>query len=486
MIKYDSIEKYSRIHPNKPALIDKNGVLSWAEFRYATYKLISVISLSNSIEGNPCLYISRNSNSLALLGAAFSTLGIPFQGLDYHLDMERLNDLVKLLNVKNIFISNEFKNKLNDISGCEVHCIETYVDEVKIKLDDHNSDNIQINNNPIKNYVFTFGADGTPKTGCRTDSFEKKLFQSLQSKYSFNGNDIHLICMPMHHASSLIWMKLFLLLGCTVVICNYENNYNLYEIMHRHNISTTILSPMILKEVVEGLNQEDKEIYFPALRFIITCGKNYTMRLKHDAINVLGNIIHEYYGSPETGINTILDSDKTLKYPGSVGCELEGNKIKIINDNNETLTLETIGRIAINSYMNMDDYVEDTAEFVLLDGEKYLLTSDYGYKNAEGYLFVVKRGNHSSFINNHIIYGLENELLNLTYLFDVHVYAHDEKSISCINVIPKNYQPSSKIRSDIKAISQKYGISEPVININSELDYTLTGKLNHQYIHGHC
>ena len=477
MIKYDVIEKYSGIHPDKKALKDDRWEVTWSDFKLYTRRLIGVISKMDRLEVfYPSLFISNNSIDVVLLGAAFSSLGIPFQGLDYHLDILVIKKIIKDLNVKHVFISRELEVKFSDLSLiCNLHFLNDIIEKAK-KSTINEIEPIKTLSMPFKSFAFTSGTTGNPKIAYRLFSFDKRRFEYLQDKYLFTFSDIHLACLPMYHVSTTGWLRLFLGLGCTVVIHNFKNGYQLCETIHANHISTTILSPIILKHILSELGEDDKSTYFPSLRFVVTGGKNCSIKIKQEAIRKLGKIIYEYYGTTETGINTLLSTEEAIELPGSVGREFEGNKIAILSDQNTEVPAGEVGRIAIYSYMNFDGYLNHSADFVTLDRLKYVLTYDYGYKNVNGYLFIVQR---ASYIPKKVynFYGLENDVLDLGYLADVCISESKENDAVNIFVVPKRYYPYLKVQSDIKKISEKYGVKNSVVNVASELSYTLTGKI---------
>ena len=477
MIKYEMICQFSSLHPDKIALYDDKGAISWSKFRKYVLQLIHAIERNKIDYTKPILYLSENSKDIVLLGAAFSTLGVAFQGLDYHLDKGSIALLIQQLDVKHIFVSSKFLEKFVSLSAqCQVHHIEQFTKEAEY-IDSEPLNTIEKTPTlPFRSYSFTSGTTGIPKIVYRTTSFDKRRFEYLQNRYQFNTHDVHFTCLPLYHVSASGWLRLFLSLGCTCIVHNFDNSYKLCEIFHVKKISTALLSPHLVKQIMDQLTEGDALTYFPSLRFVITGGKNFPATFKKKAIRALGPVVYEYYGTTETGINTLLDPKEAFKYPGSVGREFEGNHIEILDKHNSPLPSGQTGRIAIHSYMNMDQYLHHISNFVMLDEKKYLITSDYGYKNAEGYLFIAKRATH---IENNIrnLYAMENEVVNLDYVADVAVYGKMNSDRVDINVVLNKYYPYRNLQADIKNISENYEISDISVHIVSMLDYTLTGKI---------
>lgn len=275
MIKYEVIQKFSKIHPNKPALIHDDRIISWGEFGEQTLHLIDRVNrISNFDASSPCLFISKNSTDIVLLGAALSSMCIPFQGVDYHLDVNIIKSIVKELNVKYVFVAGEFLEKFADLGEiCYIYQIEELVECAKISYNVLSYSIVPAPQSPFQSYAFTSGTTGVPKIVYRTKSFDKQRFEYLINRYKFNNNDTHLVCLPMYHVSSTGWLRLFLNLGCAVVIHNFKDSNQLCELIHSKCVSTTIMSPYILKQMVAKLDENSGLNFFPFLRFIITGGK---------------------------------------------------------------------------------------------------------------------------------------------------------------------------------------------------------------------
>lgn len=477
MINFELVDSFAKIHPKKNALDDGHLSLTWEEFRNYILFAVSELKKINTLQSQKLsIFLSKNTTEVIVLGSAFASLGIAFQGLDYHLEADKIISIIERLNINNVFVSREFATQFSFLKNrCTIHVIEDIFGLVILKSNRY-LNQIDKLNLLFKSYSFTSGTTGDPKIVYRTKSFDNKRFSYLKDRYNFNENDIHLVVLPLYHVSAVGWLRLFLSLGCSVTISNYTSGYQLCDVLVSKGISTTIMSPNMLKNMLDQIDDRGNAKYFEKLRFLITGGKNCSINLKMEAIRKLGKIVHEYYGTTETGINTLLDSDEAILYSGSVGKEFEGNKIVVVDNENRPLAKNEIGRIAINSYMNMDCYINSSMDEIYLDDERYIVTSDYGFKNEQGFLFVTQRANKriKSIYN---LYLLENKILNLPYVSDVYVRELIDSNGVLIDIVPKYYIPSVYIKKKIAEVARCLGVEKSEINPVSNLCYTLTGKI---------
>lgn len=478
MIKYETIKQLAHLHPHKPALCDGAKIISWQELSQGVFKLMeSLTKVWNFSSEAPGLYLSENSADIVMLGAAFSSLGIPLQGLDHSLSVKNLTQLIRQLNVEAVFISRPLRPSFLELEKvCKVYEIESFVEHSASMMLEGASVYSETNIKPFRSYAFTSGTTGIPKIVYRSSSFDKRRFEYLAKRYHFTGEDVHLACLPMHHVGTSGWLRLFMNLGCTTVIHNYVNAYQLCEIIHSSAITTTLMSARMLQQMAESLDHKTTTEFLPSLRFIMTGGKNFPHKVKTEVLAKLGDILHEYYGTTETGINALIDPQETKAKPESVGREFEGNEILVLDAENAPVKTGVIGRLAIHSYMTMDAYINHSADFIEINNKKFLLTADYGYKDPQGYLFITKRGlSHKSHSLNY--YSMENAVLNLPYVADALVTESDEDKVINVRIVPKKYHPQRILGNDIQELSRKYGFKDALVHIVPQLDYTATGKI---------
>jgi len=104
--------------------------------------------------------------------------------------------------------------------------------------------------------------------------------------------------------------------------------------------------------------------------------------------------------SPVTCVNP-LDGERK---PGSVGLPIPGVEMEIFDDQGARLAVEAIGEICVRGPNVMKGYwrlPEATAE--ALFGE-WLRTGDLGYKDADGYVFIVDRKKDMIIVNGMNVY----------------------------------------------------------------------------------
>jgi len=107
--------------------------------------------------------------------------------------------------------------------------------------------------------------------------------------------------------------------------------------------------------------------------------------------------LYPMYGQTEAAARiAILDADDRERVPGSVGRPLRGLQVKIVDQAGDELPQGTEGEVIAYGPTLMDGYYDDqkATDEVLKAG--WLHTGDFGYLDAEGFLYIT--GRRSNFV----------------------------------------------------------------------------------------
>lgn len=430
MIHLNQISKLAEINGTKPAFISDLTILSWEDFKRQTEFKISYLinTYGNNLPSQAC-FVAKNRVDLLPWLAACATLSIPVTGLDYSLTTETLISMANSINADFFLISSiDIGAKIALPDFCRdtpnKSCFVLDLDSLGITAIDgiasaHPFRAIN-NTKPFYSVGFTSGTSGNPKAVYRSKSFDKRRFNFFSNRYGFNTEDKFLLALPLFHAAGNGWARLFLSHGCTIYIPADDNPESISSLLDTHEITTTVLSPPQLARLLS--HREPNAIAKPLkLRWALIGGKNFTAIEKLKSINYFGPIIYEYYGTTETGVNTIAEPSDLLIFPNSVGRAYDGNEILIVTDAGDLARAGAVGTVCIYSYMNMDNYLgksnDDTSAFIIRNGYKYFITPDQGFLDKDGRLFLLSRSGSSGEKIN--IYELEDRLRRLPEINDV-------------------------------------------------------------------
>lgn len=127
------------------------------------------------------------------------------------------------------------------------------------------------------------------------------------------------------------------------------------------------------------------------MRIAYTGGASLPEEVFRQFHQTFGSEILEGYGLSEASPVVCVNPHAGMKKIGSVGLPLSGVKVRIVDDNDNTLPPNQVGEIVVKGDNVMKGYynrVKETAE-TLKNG--WLHTGDMGYTDNDGYIYVVDR-----------------------------------------------------------------------------------------------
>ncbi|WP_027251443.1 AMP-binding protein [Photobacterium halotolerans] len=489
MIPLGKIKEIASARGDKNALIYEERKVTWNDFykdvNKITLNLASKIDCSSELS---MCYISPNCIELIYLMSAAATLKIPCTGIDYTQDSSKLEPMLKATGCKILVVSSSYciENNIN-IQGLssQVNIIDIdnnvrnsiCYDELTCESD-KNIDSLQLQHRPFKSISFTSGTSGIPKPVIRNKSFDGRRFSFFTARYGFSSEDRHLLAMPLYHAAGSGWSRLFMQLGATIIVAKPHDTEHMAQLLKSEWISTSAMTPPLLNEVVRHYTDGGYSAKENNLKFIIVGGKHFHPQAKLQAINSLGPVIYEYYGTTETGVNALAEPSDLITNPTSVGRAYDGNNILVIGKDGQVLPAHEVGRIAIASYMNMDSYGNQDSEFVVIGDTKYLITAETGEMDSSGNIYLRNRAQGESALN---IYELENEVRHLPGIKDVAMIPSNKNTVHCGFVTNSDFVVDDfELIRNIKYICKKMKVKLEGVGRVDSIPYSPSGKVRNE------
>jgi len=485
MIPLNRIQEVVAAKGDQAAIVAGATTLSWREFAASVSSFLDVLGgLTHRGDLHTVCVISANRPELLVAAAAAATLRLTYCGLDYSLDQEVLAQLVEDAEADCVIVSSMF------LTGRGIDPLRVAGRRPILDLDGRlpgragrspASDPASApppvpSSRQFRSLSFTSGTTGKPKPVLRTASFDARRFAYFTSRYSFSAADRHLVTIPLYHAAGNGWARLFLSLGATVVLAPPDDPVAAADLIRSEWITTTAVTPPILGAMLRHVADDGGRVTPNQMRFMLVGGKHFPTTLKNEAMCVFGPVVHEYYGTTETGVNTIAEPADLITHPSSVGRAYDGNRILVLDQNHAPLPPGLVGTIAVSSYMNMDGYVSAVAHRTMHGGDRYLVTSESGYLDEDGRLYLMNR---SQGVNTLNLYALETMVRQIRGVRDAALLPIGSgASVDCAVVVQREGGPAAAAtEAQVRAVLQRERVALRRFAMLPSIPYSPSGKV---------
>jgi acyl-CoA synthetase (AMP-forming)/AMP-acid ligase II len=236
--------------------------------------------------------------------------------------------------------------------------------------------------------IYTSGTTGHPKGAWRPNGVNIENVLQVISIFGLNQSDVHLMCGPGYHSAVAFFAALHQVLGATDVIQPKFEAEGALDLIEKHRVTTTFMAPTLLQRLVDAQERNPRDL--SSLRAVILGAAPCPHALKVRAEAVLGQVVWEFYGATETGINTVLRPEDQLRKPGSCGTAVTGQEIRLVGPDGRDVADGEPGEFMVrNSWLAEYYNRPDATGQSLHDG--FFSVGDIAYRDAEGYYFICDR-----------------------------------------------------------------------------------------------
>ncbi len=236
--------------------------------------------------------------------------------------------------------------------------------------------------------IYTSGTTGHPKGAWRPNGVNIENVLQIISIFELSASDVHLMCGPGYHSAVSFFSALHQVLGATVVVQPKFDAEGALDLIERHGVTTTFMAPTLLQRLVDA--QVRKPCDVASIRALILGAAPCPQALKQRGQAAFGQVLWEFYGATETGINTVLRPEDQLRKPGSCGTAVPGQEIRLVGaDGNDVPDGEPGELMVRNTWLAEYYHRPDATGSSLHDG--FFSVGDVAYRDGEGYYYICDR-----------------------------------------------------------------------------------------------
>jgi fatty-acyl-CoA synthase len=233
--------------------------------------------------------------------------------------------------------------------------------------------------------LLTSGTTGTPKGAPRDLALSLALPGGYLSKIPLRAGRKVVLGAPAFHAWGLLSSMISMGLGNTLVITRRVKPEWMLNALEEHRADALITVPILLARFLDLGQDEIRSRDLSALRVIALSGSALSADLATRAMDLLGDIVYNLYGSTEVAYATIATPADMRAAPGTVGKPPRGTTIKLLDENGREVPQGEPGRIFVGSTMQFEGYTGGGSKEVV---SGLMSTGDLGHVDDQGRLFV--------------------------------------------------------------------------------------------------
>jgi acyl-CoA synthetase (AMP-forming)/AMP-acid ligase II len=208
---------------------------------------------------------------------------------------------------------------------------------------------------------------------------------------------VHLVAAPMTHAAGCVAFPL-LAMGATQVVIPRADPLEIMRCIQQHKVTTLFLPPTAIYSMLA--HPRVREFDYASLKYFIYAAAPMSADKLKEALDVFGPVMAQTFGQAESPmLCTFLSPQEhfvigdPLKEKRLLSCGRPTllTQVEIMDDDGNLLPPDQKGEIVTRGNLVMKGYYKNAEATVKASAFGWHHTGDVGYKDSDGYLYIVDR-----------------------------------------------------------------------------------------------
>ncbi|AQU80487.1 long-chain fatty acid--CoA ligase [Planococcus faecalis] len=401
-------------HPDKPALVFEDRSYTYHEFNRMVNQLANGLISLGIKKGEKIALMMKNSDYFAISYYAVAKTGAVIVPMNFRLVAREANYILDQSDSVFVICDQEYEKMIHDASSTipavrQVIIVETAENKGSLSLQDVLSKNsaepaVEINNTDDLHILYTSGTTGNPKGAVFDHERVLNVTVGCIGLLGYNTRERFIHVAPLFHAAQLvICMTSSFLLGGFNVIHKEFNPEAMLRDIEKYKITSLFAIPTMFKFLIEFPGGEKYDVS-SIQRFLYGAAPmsremvNQTMKFFNS------NNFYSLCGLTEGGPSGIYLSPEDHKEKvGASGKDgLLFTEAKLVTPEGQETEPNMVGEFVLKGDTVMKEYYKKPQETAATLRDGWLYTGDLGYRDKDGYIYIVDR------IKDMIITGGEN------------------------------------------------------------------------------
>jgi acyl-CoA synthetase (AMP-forming)/AMP-acid ligase II len=473
--------------PDRTALVDDLGTLTFAEVHRRTNALAHALSAQGVGEGSSVAVMCRNHRGFIDTTVALSKLGAHALYLNTAFAGPQITEVAEREQPTAIVYDAEFENLVHDAGEGRIRFIAWH-DAGEPSGDPRLEDLIR-DGDPAdvappaqkgRVVILTSGTTGSPKGAQRRQPESLAPAAALFGMIPLHARENTMLAAPMFHSWGFAHFTLGMALSSTLVMRRRFDPEDTLSAMAQHRTTALVVVPVMLQRMLELPAETIDRYDLSALRVIAASGSVLPGELAIRVMDRFGDVLYNLYGSTEVAWATIATPKDLREAPGTAGRPPRGTVVTLLDEDGRDVGPGATGRIFVGNEMAMEGYTGGGGKQVV---GGLMSSGDVGRFDDDGRLFVAGRDDEMIVSGGENVFPREVEDLLASHegVCEVAVVgvADDEfgQRLRAFVVLDSGRDVSaSQLQDHVKANLARYKVPREIVFLD-ELPRNATGKV---------
>ena len=391
------IAEHAGQRPQHPALIQDGEQLDYAALNQQMDRVAAALQRDGFKPGDAIAICGLNSINYACLFLGALRAGVVVAPLAPSSTPESLLTMLADAAAKRFFVDQATEQALqgvrDQLPGQPISLDNTSDNTFAAWLADATPQLVDIPPELSFNVIYSSGTTGEPK-GIVQSHVMRFAHITRSLSFGYGPDCVTLISTPLYSNTTLVSFLPTLGLGGSVVMMGKFNAEAYLKLAEQHRVTHTMLVPVQYQRIMSLPNFDQFDLSSYQVKF--STSAPFHAELKADILARWPGGLVEFYGMTEGGGSCMLPAHLHPNKLHTVGKPLDGQDMRVIDEDGNELPVGEIGEVVGHSTAMMTGYLnkpEKTAEAEWYDaeGKRFIRTGDVGRFDEDGFLTLMDR-----------------------------------------------------------------------------------------------
>jgi len=400
--------------PDRPALIDELGTLTWRQLDERINALGAALQALPSGQPKVIGIMCRNHRGFVEALVAANRIGSDVVLLNTSFAGPAMAEVVNREGVDAAIYDEEFTATVDRALADtpDATRIVAWADgphnlTVEKLITDHLGHQPERTGRKGRMILLTSGTTGSPK-GAKQSGGGAGIgtLKAILDRTPWRAEEPIVIVAPMFHAWGFSQLVFAASMACTVVTRRKFDPEATLDLIDRHRATGLAVVPVMFDRIMDLPDEIRNRYSCKSLRFAAASGSRMRPDVVIGFMDQFGDVIYNNYNATEAGMIATATPEDLRAAPDTAGRPAGGTEIRILDPEFSELPIGEVGSIYVRNDTQFDGYTSGTTKDFHAG---FMSSGDVGYLDEAGRLFVVGRDDEMIVSGGENVYPIEVE-----------------------------------------------------------------------------